>query len=103
MVTRKNEIKVRLDDREFSRLNNDVKKAGVSREAYIRSLIRNVPLKEQPPREYHEVLKELRLIGMDMSQVAVRASSEGVIDAERYWDSTKKLQACMSKLIKEAY
>ena len=38
-LKRKNEIKLRLTDKELEQLNEDVKKTGYSREAYIRSML----------------------------------------------------------------
>lgn len=41
MARRNRKIDLRLNDTEFERLNNDVQKTGLSREEYLRSLIKH--------------------------------------------------------------
>ncbi len=69
-----------------------VKRTGLSRESYIRALIMNRQPKEQPPVEYLSVLKELRRIGGNMNQIALRANAIGFIDATAYWKECKELE-----------
>ena len=80
-----------------------VKKTGLSRESYIRALIMNRQPKEQPPADYLSVLKELRGIGRNMNQIALKANAIGFINASAYWDECKELEKAIGKLMEEVY
>ena len=71
MARRTVKIDLRLTESEAAALNRDVKKAGVSREAYLRSLIRKMPLKEKPPVDVIDILKNLQQINNNMNQISV--------------------------------
>lgn len=103
MARRAIKIDLRLSESEAEALNRDVKKAGVSREAYLRSLIRKMPLKEKPPMDLVEVLKNLNQINHNMNQIAVKANAKGFVDASSYWDNVRWLQETVSKLMEVIY
>ena len=58
MRSRKHEIKVRLNDAEFDRLNEMVKQSIFSREEFIRLMLAGYTLQEAP-KEYIQFRKEL--------------------------------------------
>ena len=58
MRSRKHEIKVRLNDAEFDRLNDMVKRSIFSREEFIRLMLAGYTLQEAP-KEYIQFRKEL--------------------------------------------
>jgi hypothetical protein len=58
MRSRKHEIKVRLNDAEFDRLNEMVKQSIFSREEFIRLMLAGYTLQEAP-KEYIQFKKEL--------------------------------------------
>lgn len=63
---RKRNIRIRfwLDEIESEKLNNNVVKAGLSRENYIRSLINGRIPKPLPPLDYYKLINEMQsLIG----------------------------------------
>ena len=103
MAKRKIEIKLRLDEKEAAALNRDVKKAGVSREAYLRSLIRKMPLKEKPSKDVTDILKNLQQINNNMNQIAVKANAKGFVDTASYWENVGWLQDTVSKLLEVMY
>ena len=103
MAKRKIEIKLRLDEKEAAALNRDVKKAGVSREAYLRSLIRKMPLKEKPAKDVTDILKNLQQINNNMNQIAVKANAKGFVDTASYWENVGWLQDTVSKLLEVMY
>lgn len=103
MAKRKIEIKLRLDEKEAAALNKDVRKAGVSREAYLRSLIRKMPLKEKPPKDVTDILKTLQKISNNMNQIAVKANSKGFVDTAFYWENVKWLRKTVSNLLEVMY
>ena len=58
MRSRKHEIKIRLNDAEFDRLNEMVKQSIFSREEFIRMMLAGYTLQEAP-KEYIQFKKEL--------------------------------------------
>lgn len=97
------EIKVRLSESETALLNNDVKKSGLSREAYLRSLIRKMPLKERPQIELTDVLHSLRKIGSNLNQIAMVANTKGFVDTTAYWENVRWLQEAVGQIIRGMY
>ena len=92
-----------MTESEAAALNRDVKKAGVSREAYLRSLIRKMPLKEKPPKDVIDILKNLQQINNNMNQIAVKANAKGFVDTASYWENVSWLKDTVSKLMEVMY
>ena len=103
MARRTIEIKIRLNEEEADLLNRSVNKAGISRESYIRSLIKGMPIKEQPSMDLIDILRSLQSIGNNMNQIAVRANKIGFIDTEKYWDNVRELHEIFSRIMEVAY
>ena len=80
-MKRTKEIKVRMSREEFDRLNTLVHVTGLSREEYARRLFLGATVKENPPADYGEILRELRCIGRNVDQILVKARSLGFIDS----------------------
>ena len=77
-------ILIRLNEDEILKLKNAVKTAGISQEAYVRSLINGYLPKQKPPNDFLETIKQLRRIGNNLSQLAMIAHKTGSIDIIRY-------------------
>ena len=103
MARRTVKIDLRLTESEAATLNRDVKKAGVSREAYLRSLIRKMPLKEKPPMDVVDILKNLQQINNNMNQIAVKANAKGFVDTASYWENVRWLKDTVRKLMEVMY
>ena len=99
MARRTVKIDLRLTESEAAALNRDVQKAGVSREAYLRSLIRRMPLKEKPPKDVIDILRSLQQISNNMNQIAVKANAKGFVDTASYWENVRWLRDTVSKLM----
>ena len=84
MRKRNHRIQVRMTDEEFKVFDANVKKSGMSYEAYLRHLIRGIKPIERPSKELLEFIKELHLIGNNMNQIAMRLNSTNHIDALQY-------------------
>ena len=56
---RNKEIKIRLTEKELERLDRSVAKTTMSREGYIRTLLRGYEPQTQPPERFWELLREL--------------------------------------------
>lgn len=84
MMKRTKEIKVRLSDEEFKKLNQAVLESGLSREEYVRSLLKKIVPSNKPNVDFIETIKQLRMIGNNLNQIVVIAHKTKSIDTVRY-------------------
>lgn len=92
MMKRNVQILFRLDKKEAQRLNKQVRKSGLSREAYLRHLIDGVVPPETPPADYYSMMSQLHGIGKNLNQIAQKAHAINAIDAQRYDEEMYKLR-----------
>jgi len=93
------EIKLRLSKDELHTLDNKVKKTGMSRESYMRTVLSGYAPIESPPVEYFDVLRELHAIGNNMHQIAYRANSLQFLDAPYYKKNADRILAVCDALL----
>lgn len=103
MRNRKHRVEVYLSDKEYDLLKKNVKKSGLSRESYMRSLIQNIRPKELPPMDFYDVMRELRQISINMNQIAMKANTLNLIDAPYYTKCHKELQSAIGKIMQAVY
>ncbi len=103
MTTRKNRIQFRLTDKELEKLNRNVKKCGMSREAYLRKVISGVTPKELPTIDYISIVYELSKIGTNIHQIAIKAHKFNFIDAPLYEETYEQLQDTLGKIMSALY
>ena len=82
---------------------NHVKKTGLSREAYLRSLIYNIQPKAFPPMDLTNALRKLDIVSNNMNQVAVKAHTLDFIDAPLYQESSEMLQSVIADIMRQIY
>jgi hypothetical protein len=68
---------VRLPQQEYEHLAEQSALAGVSRNTFMRSLIRGVDMKPRPPDAFTELVRELNHIGNNLNQLARAANADG--------------------------
>lgn len=73
-------VQVWLNKEERTKLQTGAKKAGLSRETYLRTLINGYVPKELPPSDYYAMMRELHAIGSNLNQIAAKANATGKID-----------------------
>jgi hypothetical protein len=98
MLNRNIKINFRLNCAENERFKKQVKKSGLSQEAYIRHLIDGLIPTDAPPPDYYSMMRELHAIGTNLNQIARKANVLGVIDAARYEDNVAVLNAAVVKI-----
>jgi hypothetical protein len=84
MRNRNKRIWVRLDEEEYGRFKKHVEQSGLSQEAYLRFLIGDLIPKLKPPPDYFTMTRELRAIGNNIHQIAVKANALHLIDSEEF-------------------
>ena len=103
MARRTIKIDLRLNASEAEQLNRKVAKSGLSREAYLRALIQNRPVKERPTPDLVAVLKNLQQINHNMNQIAVKANTLQFVDTQTYWENVRSLKSTMAALLEVMY
>ena len=98
MTERPRKVTFRLSENELERLHALSNKAGYPMEQYLRSLIKGVVPQERPPPDYHAMMNELNAIGVNLNQIARRAHVLEVVDAQRYDEEVRKLNAAVSRI-----
>ena len=98
MEKRSVEIKLRLNEKEFESLDKRVKKSGLSRENYLRHLLRNLIPTDQPSPDYFSMMRALNAIGNNMNQVAQKAHVLNVIDVQRYEENVTALDRAIIEI-----
>ncbi len=94
---------LRFSKQEHEYLIAQSKSCGIKPQAYIHALIKNKPLKEQPPIEFVEILHSIRKIGGNLNQIATVANAKGFIDSNAYWKNVSWLQEEVGRLIRGMY
>ena len=98
MLKRNCEVLLWLTEKEQAELKANAKKCSLSVQAYLRQLLSGIQLKERPPEDFSEVLSRLRWIGNNLRQIAIKANTLGLIDAEQYWQNVEQLNQVVSDL-----
>ena len=96
-------LPLRLTKKEMEDLRTKAERAGVNIQTYFLWMLYNHPIKEAPPIEYKEVLKNLRQINNNLNQIAVKANSMNFIDTSAYWKNVEDLQRTVGKMMEEMY
>lgn len=96
--TRDQRFLVSLTEREMDRLMRNVKKTGLTRDAYVRTLISGIQPRELPSPDFVEVLKVLHQISSNMNQIALKANQTGDIYAKEYWENSMRLREAISAI-----
>jgi len=93
--TRDIKKQVWLNEEELKTLKQNAKKTGLNESAYIRNLIMGYKPKEQPTENMYEIINQLKLIGINLNQIARKANALNLVDAPFY----KKVYMKWSKLV----
>ena len=73
MRKRNHEIKIRLDDQEFARLNAMVAKTVFPREKFLSLMLAGYQLKEEPGVETQALIQQLRDVGHQLTMLDINA------------------------------
>ena len=95
--TRDIKKQVWLNEDEVKVLKQNAKKAGLNESAYIRNLIMGYKPKEQPTENMYEIIKQLKLVGINLNQIARKANALDIVDAPFY----RKVYAKWSELAED--
>jgi hypothetical protein len=85
MRKRKNQVLLRLNDKEYNRFKKQVALSGLPMNSYMIHLINDYSIKERPPRDYPKILWELSRFANDIyhiKRLAFSTNSLGKKEAE---------------------
>ncbi len=95
MRSRSVHIQVWLNEREAAALEKNVKRTGLTREAYLRQLIQGYVPRELPPVDYYRFMEQLYRVMEKLDIIASQFYASGVADLERY----QSVEEEMKKLV----
>ena len=98
----KKEQALRLDKDEFERITALAQATVLSREVFIREALRGTTLRERPPAEYGEIVRELRGIGSNVHQLLLKARTLDYVD-EIMLQETVDMIRHMDRVFTEAF
>lgn len=91
-------VLLRLNEKEHQNLASQVKKSGLSKEAYIRSLINGYVPKPLPPPDYFAMMRELHAIGNNLNQLAAKAHATGHLDRAAFQQEADQLRRAVQQI-----
>ena len=92
MRERNLEFHLRLNDIEYTKLDEMSLKSKMTKSDVIRNLIIEKEIKEKPGIEFYEVMKQLSKIGVNLNQIAYKANKNNLIDEDYYKELAKEWQ-----------
>ena len=102
MRKRNHRIVFYLNDAEFETLESKVKQTSLSREGFIRNLIKDVPIQEKPPADIHKLIWEVRRVGNNIDRILMIATARGLLDVPQLRKAMADLRDA-EKMIADAY
>ena len=92
-MKREREIKVRFTDDELERLNSLVYASNAkSREDFVRLALTDTVIRQRPPAEYGQIVRELRRIGSNIDQILVKARTLGFVDEPMFVSASRDIR-----------
>ena len=98
MRSRNNRIRFRLNDAEYEKLCQLVSKSGLSRESYLRQIIAGLQPRNQPPPDYHPMMRQLYYCGNSLNQIARKAHALNAIDVQKYDDAVRDFKDAVAQI-----
>ena len=102
MYAREKSNLIRLDKDEFERITALAQATVLSREEFIREALRGTTLRQRPPAEYVEILREMRRMGNNVHQLLIKARTLEFVD-EIMLQETVDMIRHMDRVFTEAF
>ena len=83
--------RVWLSETEYKVLKMNVQKSGLSQEAFLRKVLNGFQVKAFPPLEFRELIRQICAIGNSLNQIAAKANSLHMLDADKYHQNYRQL------------
>ena len=86
-------VEVYFTKDELEVLTQKVNKSGMRREVFIRNLLNDCVIKEAPPAEYYDLIREVRRVGSNLNQILKLANSKGILDVPQLRKDLEQIRA----------
>ena len=97
-MSKKYEICLWLDEKAKERLENDAKRCGLTRNAYLRRLIAGSVVRERPNQEIGKLRTEIHQIGNNINQFTRMANATGTDERD-----VRRIQRSMDQIYELMY
>ena len=77
-----------------------VQRSGLTRQAYLRHLIKGYVPRAAPPEAFEEVMRQLSSIGNNLNQIAQKAHRMNVMDVQQYDANARMLSEVTAALVR---
>lgn len=94
-------VKAYLGEKEFEKLREICLKTGWSQSKVMRQFLNVKTIKEAPPVEYSSLIKELRMVGNNLNQLALKANSTGFMNEKEIRNALLSLRETEKKVAKQ--
>ena len=94
-------VVVYLTKDELEDLRNKVRKSGLSREGFLRKIIRGAEVMEAPQADVRKLIREMRRVGNNINQILVRINSQNILDLVQFRKDMKDLREVIQLVIDE--
>lgn len=84
MRNRNHIVVVHLNDKEYDRLNQKCRQAGLRREQFARAAFEGINIRPRPPDTYKELAREIAAVGNNLNQIAHRVNSTGYVTQAQF-------------------
>ncbi|MFA6851506.1 MAG: plasmid mobilization relaxosome protein MobC [Selenomonadaceae bacterium] len=93
MRKRSYRVEVYFTKDELGVLNQKVNKSSIPREVFIRNLLNDCIIKEAPPAEYYDLIREVRRVGSNLNQILKLANAKGLLDVPQLRKDLEQIRA----------
>ena len=101
MRSRRHEIKLRLNDREYAWLNDMVERSIFSREEFLRMMLAGFSIREAPPAPLIETIRLLRSAAGIMSSMINRTIFREESDRELLLQTVDEIRSCTTAITEQ--
>lgn len=98
MRSRNHSFLIRLNDEEFSALNEKIEKSRLPREVFIRKVLQEGTVREAPSADYPKLLRSLSKIGNNLNQIAATANTIHFINPKELNQAVGDLKHTMKQI-----
>ena len=102
MRTREIKKQFWLNEEEAKLLSSRAVNAGLTESDLLRFLIRGYEPREKPDERFYEAIKQLRIIGVNINQIAKKANISNYVDEKMYLKDYEKMNQLID-LIKNEF
>ena len=91
-----------MTEEEYDRVTALAQATVLSREEFIRRALRGTTIRQRPPAEYGEIVRELRRIGSNVHQLLLKARTLGFVDEIMLQESREDIRH-MDRIFLESF